>query len=81
MGTAAKIEAHAHALGLAIHEISLNDQFRCGQPLVDREPARLLVAFVGSSSLIAVSGCVRQMFDDDGGDIRVPASPRAISVR
>jgi len=30
MGTVAEIEAHAQALGLAIHKISLNDQFRCG---------------------------------------------------
>lgn len=30
MGTVAEIEGHAQALGLAIHKISLNDQFRCG---------------------------------------------------
>jgi uncharacterized protein len=30
MGTIAEIEAHAQALGLAIHKISLKDQFRCG---------------------------------------------------
>ena len=30
MGTVGEIEAHAQALGLVIHKISLNDQFRCG---------------------------------------------------
>ena len=30
MGTVDEIEARAQALGLAVHKISLNDQFRCG---------------------------------------------------
>jgi uncharacterized protein len=30
LGTVDEIEAHAKRLGLAVHKISLNDQFRCG---------------------------------------------------